>query len=158
MKERYAFDTCSFIEMDRIYSPKLKSFADLWENIEELFEDGTIISSQEVFDEIHNKDMIARLKKYKENFRPLSKEIQDKAKEILQKYPKLIKILSKKNSNADPFLIATAILESCTIVTEEKINEADRHNPNKYNIPKVCNELGINYITLNQFIKIIDSM
>ena len=155
MKVRYAFDACSFIELYDLYNPENFLFSKLWDIIEKLFEDEIIISSREILDEIHDKDITDKLKAHNTNFRPLSKEIQDICRGILEKYPQMIKIKSKHNSNGDPFLISTAVLEGCTIVTEEKFD--DLKDPNSYKIPKVCNELGIQCINLKQFLDIIGS-
>ena len=53
----------------------------------------------------------------------------------------MIKITTKGSSNADPFLLATAILENGTIVTDE--------GPS--GIPKICNLEGIPWVNLHGF-------
>ena len=54
----------------------------------------------------------------------------------------MIRISTKGSSNADPFLVATAILEGGIIVTDEKST----------GIPNVCNMEGIPYMNLNAFL------
>ena len=153
MKERYAFDACSFIELYDRYNPNNDLHPKIWKVLDKLFEDDIIISSTEILEEIHNKDITDSLKKYKKNFKPLSREIQEKTAEILDEFPKIIKMSAKSNSNGDPFLIATAILEGCTIVTEEKPD--DLRNPKSFKIPKVCTLMGIDWMNLSQFVNYI---
>lgn len=156
MKVRYAFDACSFIELYDLYYPENPLFSKLWDVIEKLLDDEIIISSREILEEIHDTDITDKLKAHNKNFKPLSKEIQEECRAILKKYPQMIKIKSKHNSNGDPFLIATAKLEGCIIVTEEKSD--DFNDPNSYKIPKVCKKLGIMCINLKQFLDIIGSV
>lgn len=70
--------------------------------------------------------------------------MQVKTTEILQQFPQIIKIQTKGNSNGDPFLIATAILENGVIVTDEG-------NKN-HGIPMVCESLGVPYMKLNDML------
>lgn len=51
---------------------------------------------------------------------------------------------SKKNSNGDPFLIATAIVNHGVVVTNE--------GPKANGIPAVCQGIGIEYMNLSQYL------
>ena len=103
---------------------------------------GTLLSSSEVLEELKDDDIAAWGKQRKEAILPLTFEIQKKTTEILAKYPDMIRISTKGSSNADPFLVATAILEGGIIVTDEKST----------GIPNVCNMEGIPYMNLNAFL------
>ena len=60
---------------------------------------------------------------------------------------KRIKMKSSKNSNGDPFLIATAMVHNGIIVTNE--------GPKANGIPAVCQGLGVEYMNLNQYLDTI---
>ena len=74
-------------------------------------------------DELKYDDLKVWAKQHKECFLPLTQDVQAKTTEVLSQFPTLIKIRSTGNSNADPFLIATAALQGGTIVTNEKLGE-----------------------------------
>ena len=91
-------------------------------------------------------------KKHKELFVPLTKEIQEKVFEVLKRYPTLIKMKSTSNSNGDPFLIATAIVNDGCIVTNERSGD---EKTGDYHIPNVCKGFGIAYMNLHAFLDLI---
>ncbi len=64
----------------------------------------------------------------------------------------MIKMKSTGNSNADPFLIATALIEQATIVSDERIGD---ESTGDYHIPNVCRKYRIACISLNEFLDII---
>lgn len=70
----------------------------------------------------------------------LSPEIQQVA-ELLRDYPRLVDTL-KGRSQADPFVIATAIVMTAVVVT----GEIRTGNLGKPRIPDVCNAKGIRWI------------
>ena len=72
--------------------------------------------------------------------------------DILKEYPTLIKMKSSGNSNADPFLIATAIIEHATIISDERNRDETSRD---YHIPNVCEHYDIECITLQAFLDII---
>jgi hypothetical protein len=163
----YIIDTSSLIEMKNRY-PK-KNFPSLWEKVEELISKNRLISPLEVRKEIERGD--DELSKWVKNkkinkmfIKPDSLQMQ-KAKEIIKKYDPLAEVEKPDNLNADPFLIALALVKKelskkelvamklfkdnvtidYIIITEESIK------PNK--IPSICKDLGINCIKL---LKMID--
>ena len=103
-------------------------------------------------DEIKDEDLKEWVKKHKDCFSPLTKELQQKTMEILAQFPHLIKIRSTSNSNADPFLIATAIIEHATIISDERKRDETSRD---YHIPNVCEHYDIECITLQAFLDII---
>ena len=143
-EKKYVIDACSLIDAAHSYNMKKKSFAYIWDKLGNEIEKGCLISSIEIFDELKDKDLANWARRYKYAFIPLTKEIQEKTTEILYQYPSLIKMKSHKNSNGDPFLIATAIIYDGIVVT----NEGTKAN----GIPFVCHGLGIEYINLGQYL------
>jgi hypothetical protein len=119
-----------------------KTFSRIWETLDTLVDEGGLISNSEILDELKDDDISALGKAHKDAFRPLTYEVQKKTTEILAKYPDMIKITTRGSSNADPFLIATAILEDGIIVTDE--------GPN--GIQRICNLEGVSWMNLNSFL------
>ena len=107
-------------------------------------ENGELISSAEILTELKDEDLAKWAKAHKSAFIPLTQEVQLKTKEVLEKYPAIIMMRSSRNSNGDPFLIATAVLYDGIVVTDEgtKAN----------GIPSVCQGLGIEYINLSTYL------
>jgi hypothetical protein len=143
----YIIDACALIDASKNYPLDMKIFQNIWKKIAEMFENNKLISSAEIFKEVKDNNLEKWLKPYKKCFLPLDEKIQDKTKEILKDYPKLININknNKSTSNGDPFLIATAMVNNGIIVTNEKRGE------NK--IPNISSKFGIQTIDLNKFIR-----
>lgn len=147
MRKVYAIDACSLINAAHRYNLNKKAFFHIWETLEEKMDSGELISSSEILVELKDKDLSQWASKHKEAFIPLTQDIQMKTMEILKRYPAIIKMRSSKNSNGDPFLIATAVVHKAVIVTDEgtKVN----------GIPAVCQGLGIDYINSTEYLNII---
>lgn len=150
--ERYAIDACSLINAAKNYSMKKATFSSLWKKIQELIETGSLISTIEVKEELKDDDLVQWSKQNSQLFLPLREDIQRKATDILRDFPTMIKMKSTGNSNADPFLIATALIEQATIVSDERIGD---ESTGDYHIPNVCQKYGIACISLNEFLDII---
>ncbi|MDR0288230.1 MAG: DUF4411 family protein [Clostridiales bacterium] len=148
--KKYAIDACALIEASKVYPLDKKSFAHVWNKFSEMFEEKSLISSIEVFDELKDKNLQTWMKKHKNCFLPLSTSVQVKTTEILASYPELVKIRSKhSSSNGDPFLIATAIENGCVVVTNERLGD---ENTKDYRIPNICKKYNTPCISLNDFI------
>ena len=145
----FVIDACSLIEASKRYYLNKKTFESIWEKFAEMFENGTLISSSEILDEIQDDDLKEWLKDFNYAFKPLTKEIQEKVIDILNTHPEIINLKKNKksNSNGDPFLIATAMCEygEIKVVTEEK-------NTREFGIPKIALSYGIKSITLDEFL------
>lgn len=164
----YIIDTSSLIEMKNRY-PK-KNFPSLWEKVEELISKNRLISPLEVRKEIERGD--DELSKWVKNkkinrmfIEPDSLQIE-KAKEILKKYPFLAEVEKPDNLNADPYLIALALVkkerskkellamklfDKNSVAIDYIIITEESTKPKK--IPSICKDLGINCIKL---LKMID--
>lgn len=147
--EKYAIDACSLINAAKNYSLKKSTFAPIWEKITEMISAGALISTVEVRDELKDDDLVEWSKRNDQLFFPLSEEIQRKATAVLRDFPTMIKMKSTENSNADPFLVATAVLNGATIVSDERLGD---ESTGDIHIPNVCRKYGIGCITLNDFL------
>ena len=146
---KYAIDACSLINAAKNYSLKKTVFEPLWDTISEMISDGTLISSTEVRDELKDDDLVDWSKRNDLLFLPLTEDVQKRAAEILREFPTLIKMKSTGNSNADPFLIATADLQGAAVVSDERLGD---ESTGDFHIPNVCRRYGIECITLNDFL------
>lgn len=147
MKRVYVIDACSLINAAHNYNMSKKAFSHIWETFEEKIEMGELISSSEILAELKDEDLATWAKQHKKAFLPLSPEIQAKTKEVLKKHPAIIKMRSKKNSNGDPFLIATAVVHNGIVVTDESTKANG--------IPAVCQSLGMEYMNLSKYLDVI---
>lgn len=147
IEKKYIIDACSLIEAAHSYNMNKKSFSYIWEKLGNEIDNGNLLSSSEIFDELKDKELVDWAKKYKYCFVPLTKEIQEKTTEILNRFPGMIKMKSTKNSNGDPFLIATAIVNNGIVVTNE--------GPKSNGIPAICSSLGIEYMNLTDYLNVI---
>jgi len=150
----YVIDACALIYASKIYNLSKITFKSVWDKISELFDNNELISSIEIFDEIKDEDLKNYLQKHKNNFIPLNQDIQNKTKEILKTYSTMIKITAKSVSNADVFLIATALKykdlgNNVIVVTDEKSGD---EGSGQYKIPNVCKGYNIPCIKLEDFI------
>ena len=132
----------------RYYPPDV--FPSLWEKLDELIEKGELAATEEVLIELGKKDDdVYKWAKDREfMFVPLNEEIQFSLKNILIKYKKLVGE-TKNRSSADPWVIALAQINNCSVITAEK----PRGNLNKPKIPDVCRALNIPCINLLQFFR-----
>lgn len=138
---KYVFDSNIFINLQR--RQPIDIFPSLWNRIGDLMDDGTIISSQEVYDEIMigGDDLEKWAKARKECFLPSSVPVQQEVRTILLSHRGLVEGGSKKNS-ADPFVVALAKQEQCKVVTEE----VRTRNVKSPKIPDVCDAYQIECI------------
>ena len=146
---KYSIDTSALLEgWRRFYPPDV--FPALWEKLEELIESGELRATEEVFHEIERKDdeLHKWVRDHANMFIPLDEQIQIAVLEILQDHKRLLDT-RKNRSGADPFVIALAKLEACTVVTNERATNSE----NKPNIPDVCSALGIRAINLLELIR-----
>ena len=138
---KYVFDSNIFINLQR--RQPIDIYPSLWSKIGDLMENGTIISSQEVYDEIMigGDDLEKWAKARKECFLPSGVPVQQEVRAILVSHRGLVEGGSKKNSAA-PFVIALAKQEHCKVVTEE----SRTRNVKSPKIPDVCDAYQIECI------------
>ncbi|MDD2656863.1 MAG: DUF4411 family protein [Patescibacteria group bacterium] len=143
---RYTIDINCFIlffRVDGFYNKNL--FPSLWKKVEQMIDDGIIISHKEVYQEIiqGDDDLVIWAKDHKKTFKDYDLENEpDVIKEIGRIDPKFTD-QKKEGAHADPWLIAQAKVNNITIITQE----------NKKGIPRICKDLGINCVNMVEFIK-----
>jgi hypothetical protein len=131
----------------RNYPPDV--FPTLWRKIEELIDAKEIIASEEVYVELAKKDddLHDWIQGRKSMLVPPDEEIQTKVADLLGKYPRLVDTL-KGRSQADPFVIATAVVFGAVVVTGELPGTAQ-----KPRIPFVCQAEGVRSINFLEMIR-----
>lgn len=146
---RYSIDTSAILDgWVRYYPPD--TFPGLWQRIEELISTGDLGASEEVLHDLAKKDDDAHAwaKAHQQMFVPIDDRIQPVVSALLERFERLVDT-GKNRSASDPFVIALAKVEACTVVTGEKPS----NNIDKPKIPDVCTALGIPCITLLQLIR-----
>ena len=141
---RYSVDTSALIgAWNRHYPPDI--FPQLWQKLEQLIANGSLIASEEVLFELEKKDdaVLDWAKKQKGLFVPTDRPIQIAVTEILSTHKKLIDE-RKGRGGADPFVVALARLKNCAVLTGEK----PTNRPNRPHIPDVCDAFGIPWLDL----------
>lgn len=146
---KYCIDTSALMDAWVRWYPR-SVFPSLWIKMDELLVAGELVSSEEVYQELERKEdeLFAWAKGRKQAFQPLTKDIQDRVKAILQKFPKLVDARTGK-SFADPFVIATSqVLATCVVTGESPTGKASRPK-----IPDVCGHYGISCIGMVEMIR-----
>lgn len=146
---RYCIDTSALMDgWRRWYPPDL--FPSFWNSADVLVIKNILISSEEVLRELEKKDdeLHDWAKQRKTCFFPLDEEILAAVSKIMATFPKLVDERTGK-SFADPFVIATAMTKSTSVVTGEvATGKADRPR-----IPDVCKYFGIKTLNLVDLIR-----
>ena len=145
---KYVLDANVFINMQRHHP--LDVFGSLWGKMAEAIDSGIVISCGEVLDELSlgNDDLVKWAKSRGVAFITSGTDVQRIVREILQKHPELVTGTRKANS-ADPFVIALAKQEGCTLVSDE--TRAGNGQPIK--IPNVCEAYGVRFIKFVDFLR-----
>jgi uncharacterized protein DUF4411 len=144
----FCVDTSAWLDgWRRNYPPDV--FKSLWTSIETLVDHGEIIASEEVYVEIAKKDddLHDWIQARKSMLVAPEEAIQQRVAELLGKYPRLVDTL-KGRSQADPFVIATAMERGAAVVTGEVMGTAE-----KPRIPFVCQAEGVRCITFLEMIR-----
>lgn len=144
----YVFDSGPLIDLKN-YPRDI--FPTIWNQLEQMFEDGNIISCHEVLREVEDYDdeIATWAKSNKGYFHRPSLDEQSIVAKILKKHPELVRqsnIVSGKPV-ADPFVIAQALFHKRTLVHREKTK------PNAHNIPTICSSEKVPNINLFEFFR-----
>lgn len=148
-KPKYCLDTSSLITAWRVnYRPD--NFDSVWDKVSEYGKLGLIISPMEVFEEIQKKDdeLAKWVKRNKHPYFEIPEASQDKITEVINKFPRLIDV-NNPSIQADPYVIVLADVSNCTVITEEKPDNATRK---KTKIPTVCHYYGIKWMSFADMI------
>ena len=146
---KYSIDTSAILDGWRRYYPP-DIFPPIWTKLDELIGQGMLIASEEVLFELERKDdeVYDWARQRQHIFRPINEEIQTAVSDILRQHKKLID-QRKDRSAADPFVIALAQLESCSVLTGEK----PTNSLSRPNIPDVCAALGVRWLGMLQLFR-----
>ncbi len=142
--KKYSLDTSAMLQISKTYPIHL--FPKVWEKIERAAEEGKLFVLDKVYNELSRKDDFTHnwIKSIKKKIVKVSGTIvESKAAEVVIAFPKIIDPDSEYEQ-ADPYLIADALLEVSVIVTCEKPHQLPlQANRLKDKIPNVCDHFGI---------------
>jgi Domain of unknown function (DUF4411) len=146
-KKTYCIDTSALIAAwyER-YKPH--RFPKLWEQLDQLINDGRLVSSTLVLRECNkqrSEELHDWLKPREAMFVTPDETVQEQVNHIVNTYTALV-AAGKEKFQADPFVIALAKVNSYTVITEETgIGSLGK-------IPGVCNAMKVDCINLMQLI------
>lgn len=140
----YSFDTSALLNGRRDLLPPTL-FPSVWLNIEQAIRAGDVRASDVVRDERDRRDDDVKgwARAQPDLFLPLTPDVQRAVSEVLAQHPRLMGRGGGRNE-ADPFVIALAMVNEGVVVTEESRSG----NLDKPRIPDVCQALGVPYFNL----------
>jgi len=145
----YTIDMSSIKELHERYP--IKTFPTIWQHIDSLIQNGQLVSHIEVYREIKGttnaKDkLLVWSNKNKKIFQNIDTCQINKISEIQSKYNKgeWNNKMNRPGPWADPYLIAMAMCEGATIITQEGKIKANR-------IPPIGFQLGVKSLNLLEF-------
>jgi hypothetical protein len=140
----YSIDTSGLLDgWKRYYPPDI--FPIIWDNVSDLIDAGGLIAPEEVREELRigADDLYDWACVREQMFVPLTLEIQTAVANILAVHPQWVPADRSRNM-ADPFVVAVAMANDCTVVSGELWSNSPR--PDRVKIPNVCNSFGIQHI------------
>jgi len=148
----YVFDTSSLRSLQHFYPSVFKT---IWQGLDTLVQQQTLISTREVWNEIERQNVSAEVlawaKKNKRIFTtPTAAELQFVAQIFqIKHFQNLIGEQQRLKGTpvADPFVIACAKIKGGTVVTEEQLK------PQAAKIPNVCAHFKVPCIDLEEFMQ-----
>jgi hypothetical protein len=147
----YSFDTSALIDGLERYYPE-SSFPGLWGQIDGLVTAGRLFISEEVWEEAHKRDEVAKAwceRHGKEALTvPTNGTVAVEVQRVLENNERLVMQMKGRN-RADPFVIAVARIRGATVVTGEGSDGTER----RPKIPYVCTQLGISCVRLIDVIR-----
>ena len=149
----YSIDTSAILDAWVRHYP-LDTFPSFWSNFQTFAKSKSGIASELIKQELKKKDD-GCYRWFLDNdidefFVEINDEVQNNVIELLKNpnYQRLVE--DRKGINgADPFVIAHAQADNLIVVTGERAT----NNPAKPKIPDVCNELGIQCITILELMR-----
>ena len=145
----YCFDTSAFIDAwRRYYLPHLEFCKPVWKLIDELMSSERIIISEEVLNELKDKDdeIFKFVKRYPKIVREIDEKQTEIASKILESHSQIIDKKKTTKNHADIFVMALASITGSTVVTFEGDNGG-------YGIPTVCKPYKIECLRFQQFLE-----
>jgi len=151
----YIFDTSVFLNLYLIDRDSMRLPDEVWDKLDELMQEGHIISHRYVYDEIvsDSKDpdkisawLLARKAYFpKESVAQVTHMI-----EVVKKFPKLIDADNEKEQ-ADPWLVALAVEFNSQYDDKEFIVVTQEKKTKSTNLPAACSDFKVEAISLAEF-------
>lgn len=143
----YSLDTSAILDGWVRYYP-ISSFPGLRDRLADAIDDGRVRATEEVEKELEkmDDDCLDWCKQQTNLFQKIDTPIQQKVIDILSNHPNLVQV-SNGRSAADPFVIALAEINSCTVITGEI------SKPSKPRIPDVCRDRSVGFGNLLHLIQ-----
>lgn len=140
----YSIDTSAILDGWRRYYPP-DVFPLIWTRLDELIYRGELVATEEVLVELGKKDdEVYRWALQRDSmFIPHNRNIQLALRDIMRDHGKLIDQRTNR-SGADPWVIALARVNSCAVLTGERLSTS----LNRPRIPDVCQALGVRWLTM----------
>lgn len=146
----YVFDTNVFRALD-IITPK--TFPTIWKCIDDLVNQNKLWSVREVRRELDRNCPLKHIEEWVKNNRHIFRRPNDKELYIVSeifKRPQYLGLVKRQNllkglPVADPFLVASAKINSAFVVTQEN------RVKNGARIPNVCSDFGVECVNIEQF-------
>ena len=154
----YVLDTNIIRTLLNFFPKKGKRFEEGWDAVDAKIASGEFISVDECYNELVRQfsdktEQYNWFHGHKEMFKNPDNEESIIISKLLLK-PKMRETIHQKNilenrPSADVYIAAKAKALDATVVTEEKLK------PNSAQLPNLCEELGVSYITYDDFMEII---
>ena len=157
----YILDTNIIRTLLNYFPKKGKRYEEVWEKIEEKIGNGEFISTDECYNELerHYSDKTEQYQWFHDH-KGMFKNPDDRESIIICQLlikPKMRETVHQKNilenrPSADVYIAAKAKALEATVVTLEKLK------PNSAQLPNLCKELGVRYISYDDFMAVIDEL
>ncbi|MBV6439798.1 MAG: DUF4411 family protein [Haliscomenobacteraceae bacterium CHB4] len=153
IEKTYCLDTSFLIHLDAYYPRKSSIFLPVWEDLESLVRSGLLKTMELMEKEVQSYvGTHGFLKSWVESFstqliEPMTAEIFNGAQRVIREHPEVLdpkKQLAGKDE-ADPFLIALAMVNGAFLLTQES-----KTNPNK--IPTVAAYYNVQTMSIIDFL------
>jgi hypothetical protein len=146
----YSIDSNSLIGLKKWYPQDL--VPDLWNKIDQMLDNGTLVICELVYDELQKKDdelsQWLSLRESKLVLLETNEQFQVVGADIINSYS--IVDVNKSKSDADPFVIAFAkVLKGKVVSEENRVSSGGK----AINIPNVCEKEGIPCLRLVDFFR-----
>ncbi len=150
----YLFDSDSLILANRHDFPLDTNPGTFWKFLEEMGHQGQICIPETVIDEIgrHDDNLSAWISTRKNTFLIPTVDALPHIRRVLDVYGPVSEVdLEELNGKADPYLVAHALANGATVVTNEA-SHPNTTNPLNKHIPDICSYLHVNCIRYPRFL------